>query len=85
MTTIEAARAVKESGTCHLIRLRKDSPGQYDARPFGGGNKRGWAYLDLFTASAICAVYDALSEANREKYGRMPVQLAASFAFKHVK
>ena len=85
MTTIQAAQAVKESGSCHLIRPRKDTPGQYDAKPYGGGSKRGWTYLDSFTASAICAVWEALNEVNREKYGRMPIQLAASFAFKHVK
>lgn len=28
--------------------------------------------IDLFTASAICNVYDALSEDNREKYSKFP-------------
>lgn len=86
MTAIEAARTVKDSCQCHLLRVRKDSPGEYDAKPYGGGgNKRGWFYLDLFSAGAICAVYDALSEANRAKYATMPVYKMAVVAFKLIK
>lgn len=86
MSTIEAARAVTEQCQCHVLRQRKDAPaGVYDAKPYGGGNKRGWFYLDLFTAGAIMTVYNALNEVNRERYGRMPIHVAASFAFKHVR
>ena len=38
--------------------------------------------IDSFSASAIIAVYDALSEASRDKFVSMPVVKAAEIAFK---
>lgn len=37
--------------------------------------------LDLFTASAISQVYDALSERNQARYAAMGVEKAAAIAF----
>lgn len=37
--------------------------------------------VDLFSASAIVSVYDALSEANREKYASLSVGRMATVAF----
>ena len=33
MSAIEVFRAVKDSGTCHLVRPRRGAAGEYDARP----------------------------------------------------
>jgi hypothetical protein len=41
--------------------------------------------VDLFSASAIVAVYDALNESNREKFCSLPVGKMALIAFKLVK
>src|SRR5487761_1270157 len=41
--------------------------------------------IDRTTASAIVTVYDALSEANREKYLQMDVRVMADFAWKQVR
>lgn len=41
--------------------------------------------VDLFSASAIVAVYDALNEANRAKYSALPAGRMASIAFKLAK
>jgi hypothetical protein len=38
--------------------------------------------VDLFTASAIIAIYNGLSEANQVKYAEMPVAKMANVAFK---
>ena len=38
--------------------------------------------VDLFTASLIVKVYDALNDANRERYAGFPVRKMASIAFK---
>ena len=85
MTGIEVARQCKAEGAM-LFRPKKAEPGHYDAKPWGVGNKRqGWIILDTFSASAIVAVYDALNEANRESYGRMPLQKMAMVAFRLVK
>ena len=41
--------------------------------------------IDLFSASAIVQVYDALSEAAQKKYARMTAPTMASVAFKLLK
>jgi hypothetical protein len=84
MTGIEVARKVAAEGV-HVFRPRKDAPGEYDAKPFFSGSKRGWVALDAFSASAIVAIYDKLNETNRAKYGAMPLQKMAVVAFKLVK
>jgi hypothetical protein len=82
MTAIEAARLVTSTHTCHLLRPRKESPNEYDAKPFLTGNKRGWFYLDLFSASAIVSVHDHLNESNKLKFSSIPLPQMAQFAFK---
>jgi hypothetical protein len=41
--------------------------------------------VDLFSASAIIAVYDALNEVNREKFSRLPIARMAGVTFKCLK
>ena len=41
--------------------------------------------VDLFSASAILSVLDALSDANREKFMDLPVGAMANLAFKMLK
>ncbi len=81
MTAIEVAQLVKEHG-CQVFRPTKDQPGQYDAKPFYSGNKRGWVALDSFSASAILVVYNALNETNRASYTAIPLIGMAKLAFK---
>lgn len=85
MTNIEVARKVVAEKQAHLFRERKDATGQYDAKSYDGGSKRGWVILDGFTASAIVQVHDALNEQNRAKYAAMPIQKMAAVAFKLMK
>jgi len=40
--------------------------------------------MDLFTASIICQVYDALSDANKEKFANHPAPAMANIAYKLV-
>ena len=82
MTGIQAANQVVCEKQVHLMRPRKGEPGQYDVKPYCEGSKRGWFYLDLFTASYITAVYNALNESNKAKFAAMPIQKMASVAFK---
>lgn len=84
MKPIEIAREIVETKTCHLVRPRKDEPGEYDAKPYDTGSKRGWTYLDLFSASAVVQVYDALGPANRAKYAAMPIAAMVPLAFKMI-
>jgi hypothetical protein len=72
MTIIEASRHVLSNGVS-LLRLRKDSTDQFDVKEAFSGKKRGWFYLDAFTASAIVSVHDALNEQNRSKYLALPL------------
>lgn len=84
MKAIDVARLAKAEG-CHVFRERKGVPGEYDAKPFFTGSRKGWVALDSFSASAIVAVYDALNETNRAKYTAMPLTIMAGVAFKLVK
>jgi hypothetical protein len=83
MNAIEVARQAKENGA-QLFRFRHGTERQpeYDCKPWGTGNKRGWIILDSFSASAIVAVYDKLNEDNQAKYIRMPISKMAELAFK---
>lgn len=47
-------------------------------------NKVEGTTVDLFTAQAVTAVYDALSPANREKFLAMPVPRMCQIALKLV-
>ena len=84
MKFIEVAKMVVETKTAHLIRPRKGADMEYDAKPIFTGSKRGWVMLDLFTAGAVTAVADAISEPNREKMNRIPPRKVIEFAFAHV-
>ena len=84
MRAIEVARLVVKDG-CHVFRNRKGSPGEYDAKPYFTGSRRGWVVLDRYTASAIVKVHDALNDNNREKFASFPIQMMATVAFKLVK
>jgi hypothetical protein len=41
--------------------------------------------VDLFSASAVVGIYDALSEANRAKYAALPAWKMAAIAFRLMK
>lgn len=84
MRAIDVARAVVADKQAHLFRSL-DEPGAYEAKPYLAGSKRGWALLDLFTASAIVAVFDGLNETNRVRFGSMDLAVMARIAFKVIK
>ena len=42
-------------------------------------------HMDLFTASAIMQVYDALNEVNRAKFSALPMRKMADVAFRMMK
>jgi hypothetical protein len=84
MTAIEAARKVYTEKSCHLLRPRKDEPAQYDVKDAFTGKKRGWFYLDLFTASAIVKVHEAVNESNRAKLEKLPITTLARICFQMV-
>lgn len=90
MTGIDCARRAASDGA-QVVRMRSGprpynvSGPEYDCKPYFSGNKRGWVALDSFSASAIVAVWDALSEANRAKFGQLRIDKMAKVAFKFVK
>lgn len=91
MNSIECSQKVLTDGVSLLRRRRDDKIAdgkrfpQYDFKPAFTGRKKGWFYLDAFTASAIMACYNALSEENKAKAPRLPITKWAEFAFQHVK
>lgn len=84
MLGIEVAKKVVEEKQAHLFRARAGAPGEYDARPYGAGSKRGWIVLDGFSAGAIVAVYNGLNETNRARFAALELVKMAKVAFKLV-
>ena len=83
MKPIQIAREVMDNGIM-VARPRKNVPGEYDAKPYFTGNHRGWVAVDAFTASAMCAVYDRLSEQARAKFDTLSLTRAVDITWKLV-
>jgi hypothetical protein len=88
MNSIQAIQEAFDGG-CKLIRRRKENgpenEPQYDVKDAFTGKKRGWIYLDHFTASAVMAVYSRLSPENQERSKKIPLTKLVDFAWKYVK
>jgi hypothetical protein len=80
MNFIDCCNYVKENG-CSLIRARKGT-NEYDCKIYTSGSKRGWTYLDGFTASAVLSIYNNLGEENKLKYANTPALSAINIAWK---
>ena len=83
MTHIEAAKWVLDNG-CALIRPRTGEKHQFDVKPFTSRSKRGWFYMDAFTASAMVAVFNALNAQNQAKFHIVPLPKVLDFVWKNV-
>lgn len=76
MTFIEICKQGSTVGL-QVIRPKKDgAPNEYDAKPWPGGNKRGWTLLDAYSASAVTQVHEALNDTNKAKLEALPAELA---------
>ena len=90
MRTSEIIKQVIETKGCVLIRPRKEehlnnTPWQYDLKEPFQGNKKGWTLLDLFTASAMLKIYDALEkEENKARFDRLHINKLVDFTWKHI-
>ena len=89
MTTIvDVARKVVEQKQAHLYRPRLDKGIEVglDWKAWGtGGNKRGWTLLDLFSASAVLAVFDHISEEHQKRMLRLRATSAVLMCLKLVR
>jgi hypothetical protein len=81
---LDAAEMVVETKSACLIRPRKGVDAEYDVKEAFTGKKRGWALLDLFTASAVTAAADKVGVAERAKMNRMSPSSLTTLAFKFV-
>ena len=96
MKAIEVARQVLDTGTCHYFRdtegqyearpyhefadpltEREEARGEEQPEAL-----RGWIALDLFSASGLVQVYDALRPENRAKLEEYPLTGMVLLAFK---
>lgn len=74
MNIYEVAKQAVNESSAQKIRPTKDRQFEYDVQPeMFSGNNRGWTLLDLFTASVIVQIYEALNETNRQKYINLPL------------
>jgi len=89
---MEVSRIIKEiveTKGCVLIRPRKEehvkgTPWQYDLKGPFQGNKHGWTLLDLFTASAMLNVYNALKDENKTKFNQLHINTLVNFTWKQI-
>ena len=73
MTALQTINEARENG-CQLVRLRKNTPGEHDCKSFHyGGSKKGWIYLDSFTASNVINVYNAVKEEHKQRLEKLPL------------
>lgn len=80
MKFIDCAKKVVEEKSYMLIRNRKNS-NEYDVKA-GEGSKRGWTYLDGYSASAVVNVYNALNLENKLKFESLSALKAINVAFR---
>ena len=91
MKTMEVVNLVADTRSAHMFKLRKDcvkvkgSDYEYDVKPLFTGNKRGWVILDIYTVSAIMAVYNALTPENQAKINLLSIPKVANFALSKCK
>ncbi len=87
MVASEIIKRITEEKGCVLIRYREpiSKPYQYDVKEPFTGNKKGWVIVDLFTASAMMTVYNALSEINKPKFDLIPFNKLVDFTWKNIK
>ncbi len=88
MTISEIVKDSHESGAV-LIRYRANShketgTAQYDRKPLFTGSKKGWIALDITTASAMLAVYNALKPEHQAKFDNIPLGKLVDFVWKQV-
>jgi hypothetical protein len=97
MTASQIAQQVKESKSAVQVRYRKNPAGkdlvlrdesgniQYDVKDLFNGKSRGWQVFDLFTASAVCTVYNALNDENKAKFDRVQLPKLLNLVWSNVK
>ncbi len=87
--TISAIAKLAQAEGPQMFRLREriaeTKVFEYDCKPLWTGKKKGWDYFDSFTASAVCAVYNALNEQMQPKFDTIPLQRLLTFVWSNVK
>ena len=86
MTFIECCQKTNQEGL-QVIRPTQEGGSDYEARSFTAPppEGQGWVYLDAWTASAVCAVYNALNETNKAKLEKLPPMAAISVCWRLAK
>ena len=89
MKASEIIYHVLENGIT-LVRVKKvehvkGTPFEYDVKSGFTGKKKGWVWLDTFTASAMKAIYEVLNPESQEKYDCLPLTAIINFTWKHIK
>ena len=85
MTFIKCCQKAKAEGL-QIIRQTGDS-GDFESKTFTDTppEDQGWVYLDAWTASAVCAVYDALDDNHKAMLEKLPYLAAIDVCWKLVK
>jgi len=85
MESLKVFETVVNTKSYRLARQRKDSK-EYDLKSTShAGNKKGWIFIDLFTASAVMQVYNALNDANKITFAKMPLIKMVNITWRLIK
>ena len=87
MTITAIAKQVTAEKSATQVRFRTGGKGEvkeYDCKPLFTGRNKGWVLLDLTTAGAIMAVYNALSESKRPSMDTIPLTKLVDFCWRMV-
>lgn len=63
-------------------RINPSEPWEYDVKDMFTGKKKGWILLDLFTASRMQVVKDALKPESQEKFDAISLMKLVNFCMK---
>ena len=78
MKASEIVNHIVNTKSVALVRARKEEhikgqPIQYDIKESFTGKKKGWFYFDLFTASAVQQVFNAIKPENQKRFDCLPL------------
>ena len=83
MNAIECCQIVLDNKTAKLLRVKKDSENfEYDIKDMFSGNNKKWFVLDLFSASAVISVFNAVKPELKEKMKTCSIEKLCHIAFK---
>jgi hypothetical protein len=86
MRLSEISKKIVSEKSAVMIRPRPrtetTAPWEYDVKDLFTGKKKGWILLDLFTASKMLLVFNAIKPENQTRFDMLPLDKTVDFCMK---